>query len=137
MPGHPATSDDELRRDIQRLTDLIESHDAIFLLTDSRESRWYPTLLAAKTDKPVINAALGFDTFLAMRHGSRTRPSSLGCYFCNDIVAPTDVSFPNLLSIRANTYQTSKQIVAVRSDTGPAMHGDETGSGSHCRCMRS
>lgn len=55
----------------------------------------------------VITAALGFDTFLVMRHGSReagnvvsqgTAPfsaipgSSLGCYFCNDVVAPGDVS---------------------------------------------
>lgn len=55
----------------------------------------------------MITAALGFDTFLVMRHGSReagnvvsqgTAPfsaipgSSLGCYFCNDVVAPGDVS---------------------------------------------
>ena len=41
----------------------------------------------------VINAALGFDSYLVMRHGPS--PSDhvarrLGCYFCNDIVAPTD-----------------------------------------------
>lgn len=56
----------------------------------------------------MVTAALGFDTFLVMRHGVRdaahvTREgaarlesipgSSLGCYFCNDVVAPGDVSY--------------------------------------------
>lgn len=44
----------------------------------------------------VINAALGFDSFLVMRHGSRSADPSnpkLGCYYCNDVVAPADVRF--------------------------------------------
>lgn len=89
MPGHPSTSDEKLRKDIESLSSLIESHDVIFLLTDSRESRWFPTLLSAKYNKMVINSALGFDTYLVMRHGSNL--NGLGCYFCNDIVAPNDV----------------------------------------------
>ncbi|KAI8143271.1 hypothetical protein BJV82DRAFT_106967 [Fennellomyces sp. T-0311] len=88
MPGHVATSDDRLSSDIRQLTELINAHDAVYLLTDSRESRWLPTLLAMQANKLVINAALGFDTYLVMRHGSRQ--SNLGCYFCNDIVAPAD-----------------------------------------------
>lgn len=73
---------------------------------DSRESRWLPTLIAAARGKMVINAALGFDSYLVMRHGGpapgiaevsqepgREETSSrLGCYYCNDIVAPMDVS---------------------------------------------
>lgn len=42
-----------------------------------------------------MNAALGFDTFLVMRHGARaslSKGTRLGCYYCNDIVAPADVS---------------------------------------------
>ncbi|SAM04586.1 hypothetical protein [Absidia glauca] len=90
MPGHPITTQTTKSGpdDLQQLTDLIQSHDVIFLLTDSRESRWLPTLLGANMDKWVINAALGFDTYLVMRHGPTGNP--LGCYFCNDIVAPTD-----------------------------------------------
>jgi len=60
-----------------------------------------------------MTAALGFESFLVMRHGAgpfsdlsaETANSSsadscvkdangkhrLGCYFCNDVVAPTDV----------------------------------------------
>ena len=60
----------------------------------------------------MINAALGFDTFMVMRHGLRREQGDdsakeeeeisssrvsvpgerLGCYFCGDVVAPGDVS---------------------------------------------
>ncbi|XP_073253678.1 ubiquitin-like modifier-activating enzyme ATG7 isoform X1 [Porites lutea] len=108
MPGHSVGQLEEaekVKRDVSRLEELIESHDAVFLLMDTRESRWLPTVLSAVKNKLVITAALGFDTFLVMRHGSReagnvvsqgTAPfsaipgSSLGCYFCNDVVAPGD-----------------------------------------------
>ena len=65
-----------------------------------------------------MNAALGFDTFLVVRHGVKSSEAAmevdsgaagttggatassyteisgteLGCYFCNDVVAPGDVS---------------------------------------------
>ena len=60
----------------------------------------------------VINAALGFDTFLVVRHGMKpehppmeshtggtmsppldapVQGDNLGCYFCNDVVAPGNV----------------------------------------------
>jgi hypothetical protein len=43
--------------------------------------------------KIVMNAALGFDTFVVMRHGMNDGniSSELGCYFCNDVVAPANV----------------------------------------------
>lgn len=53
MPGHPVPSQEEesVLYDCKRLSELIESHDAVFLLTDTRESRWLPTLLCANANK--------------------------------------------------------------------------------------
>ncbi|EIW68710.1 hypothetical protein TREMEDRAFT_74150 [Tremella mesenterica DSM 1558] len=95
MPGHPIppSSEASTAADITKLEDLIKSHDAVFLLMDSRESRWLPTVIAAAEGKIVINAALGFDSYLVMRHGAspdQAQGKRLGCYYCNDIVAPAD-----------------------------------------------
>ncbi|XP_036387035.1 ubiquitin-like modifier-activating enzyme ATG7 isoform X1 [Megalops cyprinoides] len=136
MPGHPVNFSEvtmsQARRDVEQLEALISAHDVIFLLMDTRESRWLPTVMAASQRKLIINAALGFDTFVVMRHGlkkpkhsesggstpssSASTPASassssstpgpalvpgaslfsnipghrLGCYFCNDVVAPGD-----------------------------------------------
>ena len=98
MPGHPIPSSSlaSTKTDVTRLEELVKSHDAVFLLMDSRESRWLPTVIAASQGKIVINAALGFDSYLVMRHGAGPDESAksgrrLGCYYCNDVVAPTDV----------------------------------------------
>ena len=70
------------------------SHDVVFLLTDTREARWLPSVLCASYNKIAIDVALGFDSFLVMRHGAapdvdgHPTDSRLGCYFCNDVVAP-------------------------------------------------
>ncbi len=115
MPGHHVGDNirSKIQQDVEKLEELIKEHDCVFLLMDTRESRWLPTLIAAANRKLVINSALGFDSFLVMRHGikddsnlvgspsssteeinsSRIRSSKLGCYFCNDIVAPGNVSF--------------------------------------------
>ncbi|XP_054163374.1 ubiquitin-like modifier-activating enzyme ATG7 [Oppia nitens] len=125
MPGHPVSSQlkDKVCQDVKQLEELIDENDVIFLLMDTRESRWLPTVLSAVKNKLVINAALGFDTFLVQRHGVRSssdisrvsdepligaiggQPSTsttsahrsrkvngteLGCYYCSDVVAPTN-----------------------------------------------
>ncbi|KAF8227163.1 E1-like protein-activating [Tricholoma matsutake] len=124
MPGHPIpnlpASIAQTKADVEKIEKLIAEHDAVFLLMDSRESRWLPTVIGAAKGKIVMNAALGFDTFLVMRHGARassTPPNGarLGCYYCNDIVAPSDsltdrtldqmctVTRPGLASIASST----------------------------------
>lgn len=107
MPGHPVSKleEEKVKEDITQLEDLVESADVVFLLTDTRESRWLPTLITAAKHKICINSALGFDTYLVMRHGVRDESevldppqigastisgTQLGCYFCNDVVAPSD-----------------------------------------------
>ncbi len=97
MPGHPIppASVEQTKKDVETLEKLIDEHDTVFLLMDSRESRWLPTVLGAAKGKIVMNAALGFDSYLVMRHGARSslaKGERLGCYYCNDIVAPADVS---------------------------------------------
>ncbi|CCI44181.1 unnamed protein product [Albugo candida] len=97
MAGHSLSNTElirEAKEGLAQLESLIDTHDVIFLGTDSRESRWLPTVLGASKQKIVINTALGFDSYLVMRHGIRTIHSDgtssvrLGCYFCNDIVGP-------------------------------------------------
>eukprot|EP00898_Chlorokybus_atmophyticus_P004525 jgi/Chlat1/5073/Chrsp33S05065 len=99
MPGHPVSQEQQagILDAVTQLKELVSAHDVVFMLTDTRESRWLPTLLCADQCKLAINAALGFDTFLVMRHGAgvmaadavgATSHERLGCYFCNDVVAP-------------------------------------------------
>lgn len=97
MAGHALSSAalvDEAKRALATLEELIDAHDVVFLGTDSRESRWLPTVIAASKRKLLLNTALGFDSYVVMRHGvAREREASsqaLGCYFCNDIVSPRD-----------------------------------------------
>lgn len=123
MPGHSVGDSDlqQTKEIVEKLYELISENDVIFLVMDSRESRWLPTLFGNLLGKTVINAALGFDTYLVMRHGVKCKEKeekdegclkkenftpdgfkaisgdNLGCYFCNDITAPGDVSLLTLL----------------------------------------
>ncbi|KAM3123735.1 E1-like protein-activating enzyme Gsa7p/Apg7p [Candidozyma auris] len=90
MIGHPVTEGSNMEENYNKLDELFGEHDVIFLLMDSRESRWLPTVMGLAHDKIVINAALGFDSYLVMRHASLSTENRLGCYYCNDVVAPSD-----------------------------------------------
>ncbi|KAI1710532.1 thiF family domain-containing protein [Ditylenchus destructor] len=120
MPGHPYSDNEKesVKKVCEELDDLIRSHDAIFLVMDSRESRWLPTLIASVHNKLALTVALGFDSYVVIRHGashdnetpndpetstqtieqkpehqpinvsSEVSGSQLGCYFCSDVTAP-------------------------------------------------
>jgi ubiquitin-like modifier-activating enzyme ATG7 len=99
MVGHPMIDEPKTKEEFEKIKALVDEHDVIFLLLDSRESRWLPTLMGKSAGKIVLNAALGFESYVVLRQGLRpTKPEhvELGCYFCNDVVAPADVSFPIL-----------------------------------------
>jgi ubiquitin-like modifier-activating enzyme ATG7 len=53
MPGHPVpeASVEQTKADVATLERLFDEHDAVFLLMDSRESRWLPTVLGAAKGK--------------------------------------------------------------------------------------
>lgn len=53
MPGHPVpdVSVAQVEKDVKQLEELVDQHDVVYLLMDSRESRWLPTLLGAAKGK--------------------------------------------------------------------------------------
>ena len=55
MPGHPipANLEAQTRKDIEILENLFDSHDVVFLLMDSRESRWLPTVIGTAKGKVI------------------------------------------------------------------------------------
>lgn len=112
MPGHPHQKRDDLKKTIAQLRELIDSHDVVFMLTDSRESRWLPSFLVEvaqrKKTEPAaapsgdfeppsrapkmpplgMTVALGFDSFIVSRQSYQE--SKAACYFCNDLTSPKD-----------------------------------------------
>ena len=72
MPGHYVSTQEHINetfKTLDQLEKMVAEHDVLFLLLDSREARWLPTLLANKYDKACITVGLGFDSFVIVRHG--------------------------------------------------------------------
>lgn len=137
MPGHPphAGVESEVQsvlESTEKLRKLIDEHDVVFMLLDTRESRWLGTVMCAAAaaakdresptglGKLAITTALGFESFVAMRHGAsvesftiesketieentpkkkslnnnsnhqQKQKQRLGCYFCSDVIAPAN-----------------------------------------------
>ena len=63
MPGHPIppASVDQAKQDVATLEKLFDEHDVVFLLMDSRESRWLPTVLGTAKGKVCILHLLTLD----------------------------------------------------------------------------
>src|ERR1700737_2119437 len=106
MPDHPSSF---VQGDYTSFMDIMTWADVVFLLVDTREARWFPTLVATATSTLVINAAVGFDTFVVMRHGLPSQSNRLGCYFCSDIVSPQNVLHP-LSLVNASPLITRRSI---------------------------
>lgn len=132
MPGYAIADERELQKQLEMLDQSIRDHDIIFLLTDTRESRWLPTLLANTYKKMCFTAAIGFDSFVAMRHGKMDNEEGddLGCYFCTDSLEPSNtvvnatmdkrctVSRPGI-SFMASSMVTELMVSCVSSMTDP------------------
>lgn len=64
MPGHSVSNASAgpdannqiaiAREACQRLEELIKTHDVVFLLLDTREARWLPTLLSTYYNKVIF-----------------------------------------------------------------------------------
>ncbi len=89
LPGHPSDLG-HVDKSYSQLEELVNNHDVVFMLTDSRESRWLPSLLVKAAGKPLgVSVALGFDSYLVKVQSYGTT-SNASCYFCNDVNAPSD-----------------------------------------------
>ncbi|GIX63128.1 autophagy protein [Babesia caballi] len=112
LVGHFIT-EEQLKHSYSELENAMLTCDVVFLATDSKESRWLPSLIGAahragvckEHETPsgectldvdntiqagplVISAGLAFDSFMVVRHGYGTFRG--GCYFCTDVQPPHD-----------------------------------------------
>ncbi|PIC34208.1 hypothetical protein B9Z55_013931 [Caenorhabditis nigoni] len=128
MPGHTIDEKDEeqLEKDVRQLEELIKNHDVVFLALDSREARWLPTVMASIHRKIAISVAIGFDTYVIIRHGIGLRKDSssedvnseavpysqLSCYFCSDVTAPGNSTSDRTLDQQCTVSRSGLSMIA-------------------------
>uniref|UniRef100_A0A1I7UCR6 Ubiquitin-like modifier-activating enzyme ATG7 n=1 Tax=Caenorhabditis tropicalis TaxID=1561998 RepID=A0A1I7UCR6_9PELO len=128
MPGHTIDEKDEaeLEKDVKKIETLVKEHDVVFLALDSREARWLPTVLATKHRKIAISVAIGFDTYVVIRHGIGLRKDSvphestseavpysqLSCYFCSDVTAPGNSTVDRTLDQQCTVSRPGTSFIA-------------------------
>ena len=68
MPGHPIPRETvaQAQEDVEHLERLFNTHDAVFMLMDSRESRWLLAVLGAAKGK--VRLVHPFDVTTHHRH---------------------------------------------------------------------
>jgi len=133
MPGHVVGANEaaEVMKTVNRIEELVKSHDVLFLLLDTREGRWLPTLLATLHSKLTFSVALGFDSYVVVRHGFGVGEQTenqktgllstkskviegdrLGCYFCTDVVAPTNSTADRTLDQQCTVTRPGLSMIA-------------------------
>ena len=72
MPGHYIKTEqlNNSLEDLNKLEILVKTHDVIFNVFDSREARYFPTILSALYGKLCISVGIGYESFVIVKHGN-------------------------------------------------------------------
>ena len=79
-----------MKQDVGRLEELIDSHDAVFLLMDTRESRWLPTVISAVKRKVYNNlfSCIVYKSIIPWLN-------SFSCYILSNMRKSVSTEYPN------------------------------------------
>uniref|UniRef100_A0A914ID88 Ubiquitin-like modifier-activating enzyme ATG7 n=1 Tax=Globodera rostochiensis TaxID=31243 RepID=A0A914ID88_GLORO len=129
MPGYPYSSPEGERRvkeECLRLEECVRNCDVLFLVMDSRESRWLPTLLAAAHNKLAITVALGFSDFVIIRHGANPPQSVLH----DDALLTPSISVSDAFPSTSGDFSISKGTEVSGAELGCYFCNDVTAPGN-------
>lgn len=108
MPGHFVSENaiESTYKDLLKVEELIKEHDILLNCFDSREARYFPSLLGALYNKLCLSIGIGYDSFVIVRHGKygdgfydkireggkadEKDKENVGCFFCSDYLPPSD-----------------------------------------------